>query len=188
MVSDRPPQLLPLNPACMLANLWRHAENVRPGANLAEFCSRMSLRLKAIQEMDKLRHQLARKGSQMDNAADQEAATELSSAAFTLQPPSNEQQDCIRQILLAGFGDRVAKKLPQPDPALLAKGLFPYQSHTTEELAFIHPSSGRQDQKSPVERDEKKMGLFGLLLTLRGEQAILIRHDCIVHVLLLLSM
>jgi hypothetical protein len=111
------------------------------------FCSRMALRLKAVQEIEKLRAQLVLKGSATPflqqalfilffyhRLADLSwrgigfrspwfvffssspsfklkisSKISLAVALEQVKPPTPQQQDCIRQIILAGFGDHVAR-------------------------------------------------------------------------------
>ncbi|XP_055695957.1 probable ATP-dependent RNA helicase kurz [Lutzomyia longipalpis] len=75
---------------------------------LPEFCHRNGLRLKAVMEIRKLRVQLT---NQLNlSIPNVEACVDPK-----LDPPTDEQARLLRQILLAGMGDRVARRVPLED-------------------------------------------------------------------------
>lgn len=58
-----------------------------------------------------------------------------------IEPPTREQKVSIRQIVTAGFIDRVAKRIPATHPdGRIMKGKWKYITVTSTECA-IHPSS-----------------------------------------------
>lgn len=99
-------------------------------ADPVQFCAAHALRPKAMQEIAQLRAQLA--GIAATALGDESAL-----ANGRLSPPSREQEILLCQVLLCGFMDQVALRLP-PD-AKAPRGA--YRTLSAEGYAFIHPSS-----------------------------------------------
>ena len=104
---------------------------VRKKGDLEQFCSEKKLRCKAVQEAMKLRDQLLQKRERafsitasFDGLADQEFADEdgvddelaAQQSVPAQKPPTPQQMDGIRQIILAGSGDRVAMWVSSTTP------------------------------------------------------------------------
>ncbi|XP_055904771.1 probable ATP-dependent RNA helicase kurz [Eupeodes corollae] len=104
---------------------------------LLKFCTENGLRHKAITEVRKLRVQLTNEinlnMANVDLCVDPE-----------MVPPSDKQAKFLRQILLAGMGDRVARKVPLDDindKEQKRKMKYAYNCLNMEEPVFIHSSS-----------------------------------------------
>uniref|UniRef100_A0A6B2EBX7 Putative mrna splicing factor atp-dependent rna helicase n=1 Tax=Phlebotomus kandelakii TaxID=1109342 RepID=A0A6B2EBX7_9DIPT len=75
---------------------------------LPKFCQKNGLRLKAVMEIRKLRVQLT---NQLNlNIPNVDASVDP-----RLEPPTEDQARLLRQILLAGMADRVARRVPMED-------------------------------------------------------------------------
>ncbi|KAK7794474.1 hypothetical protein R5R35_004698 [Gryllus longicercus] len=113
------------------------AEHAGTTGGLASFCEKHALRLKAVVEVRKLRLQLT---------------AEINSAIPDLDlvvdpqmpPPSDEQARLLRQLLLAGLGDQVARRV---DPETIKdeedkmKWKHAYRCGELEEPVRIHSTS-----------------------------------------------
>ena len=128
-------------------------------ADLDEFCAARSLRVKAIKEILKLRKQLSKIGNVFGMQSEEapevggEAAGRATPAVQqheVLAPPSEKQLDATRQIVLAGFGDNVARISPVVTPEMAKYGIHSYTCNATEEPIFIHPASVLAKQKADL--------------------------------------
>ncbi|XP_021370446.1 probable ATP-dependent RNA helicase DHX37 [Mizuhopecten yessoensis] len=102
-----------------------------------EFCQKHGIRFKAMKEVRKLRVQLTNSVNTVIPGANLCVDPKL-------DPPNDLQSKLLRQIILAGLGDHVARKYPDPPPGAddEAKKLkYAYQCAELEEPLFIHPSS-----------------------------------------------
>lgn len=120
------------------------AEYAGSQGRLPEFCAANGLRPKAVSEVRKLRVQLTNEINL--NVSDVELGVDPE-----LKPPSDAQARFLRQILLAGMGDRVARKVPLADIADKEERRrlkYAYNCADMEEPAFLHASSVLR-QKAP---------------------------------------
>ncbi|XP_017112910.1 probable ATP-dependent RNA helicase kurz [Drosophila elegans] len=120
------------------------AEYAGSQGRLPEFCAANGLRQKAVSEVRKLRVQLTNEINL--NVSDVELGVDPE-----LKPPTDGQARFLRQILLAGMGDRVARKVPLADIADKEERRrlkYAYHCADMEEPAFLHASSVLR-QKSP---------------------------------------
>ncbi|CAG0890412.1 unnamed protein product [Darwinula stevensoni] len=102
--------------------------------SLSKFCAKYGLREKAVIEVRKLRRQLTSEINLLLPNAN------LPLDPF-LQPPTPDQMRLLRQLLLSGLVDQVAKKMG-PGPEREKKQLKrAYQMLGMEDPAWIHPSS-----------------------------------------------
>uniref|UniRef100_A0A1B0BKE3 RNA helicase n=1 Tax=Glossina palpalis gambiensis TaxID=67801 RepID=A0A1B0BKE3_9MUSC len=104
---------------------------------LSRFCSDNGLRLKAITEIRKLRIQLTNEINL--NIADIDLCVDPA-----MPPPTDSQARFLRQILLAGMGDRVARKIPLNDISDKDERhrlKYAYNCLDMEEPVFMHSSS-----------------------------------------------
>ncbi|KAH8343422.1 hypothetical protein KR059_010563 [Drosophila kikkawai] len=120
------------------------AEYAGSQGRLSEFCTTNGLRPKAVSEVRKLRVQLTNEINL--NVSDVELGVDPE-----LKPPTDAQARFLRQILLAGMGDRVARKVPLADIADKEERRrlkYAYNCADMEEPAFLHASSVLR-QKAP---------------------------------------
>lgn len=120
------------------------AEYAGSQGRLSEFCATNGLRQKAMSEVRKLRVQLTNEINL--NVSDVELGVDPE-----LKPPTDAQARFLRQILLAGMGDRVARKVPLADIADKEERRrlkYAYHCADMEEPAFLHVSSVLR-QKTP---------------------------------------
>lgn len=115
---------------------------------LFSFCSEHFIRHKAIIEISKLRLQLSKTGLQYIGSSDEEDAIAVGTSssgndkiATQLTPPSNSQRDAIRQIVLSGLGDNVARVCDHTPEHLTRRGVYAYTCSAVEEPVYIHPDS-----------------------------------------------
>lgn len=113
------------------------AEYANSEGNLEKFCLENGLRQKAIIEIRKLRIQLTN-----------EIKTNIPNSDIIvdpkLSPPSDIQAKLLRQIMLAGMGDQVARKImPEEIKENQDKTKFKYAYHANniEEPVFLHQGS-----------------------------------------------
>ncbi len=109
-----------------------------------EFCERHGLRFKAMQEIRKLRRQLA---------------NELSNFAHVTldpktQPPTDEEAYLLRQILLAGLPDHVARRVQLDELENVTnetkkKFKYAYFTRTMEQPVFLHNLSILKNHTPP---------------------------------------
>ncbi|XP_033747918.1 probable ATP-dependent RNA helicase DHX37 isoform X2 [Pecten maximus] len=100
-----------------------------------EFCQKHGIRFKAMKEIRKLRVQLT-------NSVNTVIPEANLCVDPKLDPPNDLQSKLLRQIILAGLGDHVARKYPAPPPGAddEAKKLkYAYQCAELEEPLFIFP-------------------------------------------------
>jgi ATP-dependent RNA helicase DHX37/DHR1 len=126
---------------------------VSKGAGVDTFCTAQCIRSKAMHEIRKLRLQIERHGKEEPTLQDDDHTSHPSAAAgkapilAPLPPPTPAQQDAVRQIILSGFGDHVARLSSQVEPELAKHGIFGYACDSIEELVYIHPSSALHKRK-----------------------------------------
>ncbi|KAJ8313105.1 hypothetical protein KUTeg_010478 [Tegillarca granosa] len=103
-----------------------------------EFCEKHGIRYKAMKEVRKLRAQLT-------NSVNTVIPEANLCVDPKLEPPSDLQAKLLRQIILAGLGDHVARKCPDPlptdDAAKRKKLKNAYECIELEEPVYIHPCS-----------------------------------------------
>lgn len=113
------------------------AEYAHSMGKLDDFCRDNGLRPKAIAEIRKLRVQLTNEiNLSMSNVA--------LSVDPKMQPPTDVQAKLLRQILLAGMCDQVARLMPDEeitDKNDKRKFKYAYKRHDMEEPVFLHASS-----------------------------------------------
>lgn len=113
------------------------AEYAHSQGKLREFCEENGLRLKGVQEIRKLRVQLT-------NDINLNAPNLELSVNPKMEPPTDQQAKMLRQILMAGLGDQVARKIPEDELKLKEdrnKLKYAYQIPDMEEPAHIHSCS-----------------------------------------------
>lgn len=113
------------------------AEYAGSQGKLEAFCVANGLRLKAMSEVRKLRIQLTNEINL--NIANVELCVDPQ-----LKPPTDAQARFLRQILLAGLGDRVARKVPLEeisDKEERRRLKYAYNCADMEQPAFLHSSS-----------------------------------------------
>lgn len=105
-----------------------------------KFCQQNGLRYKAIVEINKLRKQLNSQINQICNDLNEELTFDLQ-----MIPPNELQLKLLRQIILSGFFDRIARKIPISDIDLdnneKKKFRNAYQSIEVEKPVFISSNS-----------------------------------------------
>ncbi|NXU58755.1 DHX37 helicase, partial [Turnix velox] len=98
-----------------------------------KFCEENGLRYKAMLEIRRLREQLT--------AAVNSVCTDAGlSVDPKMKPPTEAQATYLRQIVLAGLGDHVARRV-QTEELLDDKWKNAYKTALLEDPVFIHPSS-----------------------------------------------
>lgn len=113
------------------------AEYANSEGKLQEFCDDDGLRLKGVQEIRKLRIQLT-------NEINLNVKNLSLSVNPKMEPPTDQQAKMLRQILLSGLGDQVARKIPDDELKLKEdkhKLKYAYQIPEIEEPAHIHSCS-----------------------------------------------
>ncbi|XP_063171368.1 probable ATP-dependent RNA helicase DHX37 [Candoia aspera] len=98
-----------------------------------QFCSANGLRYKAMVEIRRLRGQL----TTVVNTVCPEAELFVDPQ---MKPPAEEQVTFLRQIVLAGLGDHVARRI-QAEELLDEKWKNAYKSPLLDDPVFIHPNS-----------------------------------------------
>ncbi|XP_045700728.1 probable ATP-dependent RNA helicase DHX37 isoform X2 [Phyllostomus hastatus] len=98
-----------------------------------QFCEANGLRYKAMAEIRRLRGQL----TTAVNAVCPEAGLFVDPK---MQPPSESQVTYLRQIVMAGLGDHLARRV-QSEDLLDDKWRNAYKTPLLEDPVFIHPSS-----------------------------------------------
>ncbi|ESO97341.1 hypothetical protein LOTGIDRAFT_214179 [Lottia gigantea] len=102
-----------------------------------DFCHKFGIRFKAMKEIRKLRAQLTNTVNMVIPDANLCIDPKLS-------PPSDIQCKMLRQIVLAGLADHVARRNADPPPGAsdeVRRLKHSYQCMELEEPVFIHPSS-----------------------------------------------
>lgn len=113
------------------------AEYAHSTGKLEEFCQNNGMRVKAVTEIRKLRIQLTNEINL--NMPDVELSVDPK-----LSPPTDVHAKLLRQILLAGMGDQVAKIIPQDeinDKDEKRKLKYAYKRHDMVDPVFLHSSS-----------------------------------------------
>lgn len=126
-----------LGDPCVLLRAVGAAEYAHSMGKLNEFCQGHGLRMKAIAEIRKLRIQLTNEINL--NMPDVELNVDPK-----LKPPTDIQAKLLRQILLSGMADQVAKLIPQDeinDKDERRKLKYAYKRHDMEDPVFLHSSS-----------------------------------------------
>lgn len=98
-----------------------------------KFCEENGLRYKAMLEIRRLRGQL----TNAVNAVCSDAGVCVDNK---MAPPTESQVVCLRQIVLAGLGDHLARRV-QAEELLDSKWRNGYKTPLLDEPVFIHPSS-----------------------------------------------
>ncbi|XP_049547349.1 probable ATP-dependent RNA helicase kurz [Anopheles darlingi] len=113
------------------------AEHANSKGNLEAFCTENGIRLKAIKEIRKLRVQLTN-----------EVNANLREMSLTVDPdmppPTVTQMRLLRQLLLIGMSDRIARKLPESEIKLKAdirRLRHAYNLPMIDEPVFLHAAS-----------------------------------------------
>lgn len=113
------------------------AEYSHSQGKLSTFCDENGLRLKAVQEIRKLRVQLTNDINL--NVPNLELAVDPK-----MEPPTDQQAKLLRQIMLSGLGDQVARKIPDEELKLKEqkhKLKYAYQIPEMAEPLFAHSCS-----------------------------------------------
>ncbi|XP_072538060.1 probable ATP-dependent RNA helicase DHX37 [Salminus brasiliensis] len=97
------------------------------------FCEENGLRYKAMLEIRRLRGQLT-------NAVNAVCSDAGVCVDGKMAPPTESQVVCLRQIVLAGLGDHLARRV-QAEELLDPKYRNGYKTPLLDEPVFIHPSS-----------------------------------------------
>ncbi|XP_059379339.1 probable ATP-dependent RNA helicase DHX37 [Carassius carassius] len=98
-----------------------------------QFCEENGLRYKAMLEIRRLRGQL----TNAVNAVCSDAGVFVDNK---MAPPTESQVLCLRQIVLAGLGDHIARRV-QAEELLDPKWRNGYKTPLLDDPVFIHPSS-----------------------------------------------
>ncbi|XP_073765102.1 probable ATP-dependent RNA helicase DHX37 isoform X3 [Danio rerio] len=98
-----------------------------------QFCEENGLRFKAMLEIRRLRGQLT-------NAVNAVCADADVYVDNKMAPPTEAQVLCLRQIVLAGLGDHIARRV-QAEELLDPKWRNAYKTPLLDDPVFIHPSS-----------------------------------------------
>ncbi|XP_063820666.1 probable ATP-dependent RNA helicase DHX37 isoform X2 [Pseudophryne corroboree] len=97
------------------------------------FCERNGLRFKAMMEIRRLRGQL----TTTVNTLCSDVSIFLDSK---MQPPTETQVNYLRQIVMSGLGDHIARRI-RPEELLDEKWRNAYKTPLLEDPVFIHPNS-----------------------------------------------
>lgn len=113
------------------------AEYAHSQGKLQQFCDEHGLRMKGVLEIRKLRIQLTN-----------EINLNVPKLSLTvnpqMEPPTELQSKMLRQILVSGLGDQVARKIPDDELKLKEdkhKLKYAYQIPDIEEVAHMHSCS-----------------------------------------------
>lgn len=126
-----------LGDPCVLLRAVGAAEYAHSIGKLDLFCRDNGLRTKAVKEIRKLRIQLTNEINL--NMPDVELNVDPK-----LKPPTDIQSKLLRQILLSGMADQVARIIPHDeisDKDDRRKFKYAYKRHDMEEPVFLHSSS-----------------------------------------------
>ncbi|XP_053667451.1 probable ATP-dependent RNA helicase kurz [Anopheles marshallii] len=113
------------------------AEHANSKGMLEEFCEENGIRLKAIREIRKLRIQLTNEVNA--NLLDMNLMVDPD-----MPPPTATQIRLLRQLLLIGMADQIARKLPDSEIKLKADARrlkYAYNLPMIDEPVFLHASS-----------------------------------------------
>ncbi|KAL7024273.1 hypothetical protein ACKWTF_012967 [Chironomus riparius] len=111
---------------------YAHSQN-----KLQNFCDENGLRMKGVQEIRKLRVQLT-------NEVNLNVPNLSLAVNPKMEPPTDQQAKLLRQILMSGLGDQVARKIPDDEIKLKEdkhKFKHAYQIPDVEEPVFMHSCS-----------------------------------------------
>jgi len=108
-----------------------------------DFCQKYGLHVKTMKEIHQLRQQLAHILSLYEKEIFQSEVQKTNiEFSDTLEPPTPQQKVLIRQIIAAGFVDRVAKRVPELTPdGKERKNKWKYVLCNSNQSCYIHPSS-----------------------------------------------
>lgn len=126
-----------LGDPCVLLRAVGAAEYAHSVGKMNEFCKDNGLRTKAVGEIRKLRIQLT-------NEINLNMTGVELSVDPNLKPPTDIQAKLLRQILLSGMADQVARLIPQEDITDKddrRKFKYAYKRHDMEDPVFLHSSS-----------------------------------------------
>ncbi|XP_065089778.1 probable ATP-dependent RNA helicase kurz [Ochlerotatus camptorhynchus] len=113
------------------------AEFANSKGRLAEFCEENGIRLKAVKEIRKLRVQLTNEVNV--NLIDLNLTVDPG-----MSPPSDIQAKLLRQLMLIGMADQIARKIPESEIKLKTdriKYKHAYNLPNMEDPVFMHSSS-----------------------------------------------
>ncbi|XP_063930148.1 probable ATP-dependent RNA helicase kurz [Zophobas morio] len=110
------------------------AEYANTQNKLEKFCFDNGLRHKALVEIRKLRLQLTNEIKA--NMPEAELVVDPQ-----LAPPTDLQAKLLRQILLSGMGDQIAKKIGEEEAEDRVKFKYGYHANNMEEPVFLHSGS-----------------------------------------------
>jgi ATP-dependent RNA helicase DHX37/DHR1 len=113
------------------------AEYSHSQGKLQEFCDEHGLRMKGVQEIRKLRVQLT-------NEINLNVPKLALAINPKMEPPTDNQAKLLRQILLSGLGDQVARKIPDEELKLKEdkhKLKYAYQIPEIETPVHMHSCS-----------------------------------------------
>ncbi|KAJ8917251.1 hypothetical protein NQ315_002268 [Exocentrus adspersus] len=113
------------------------AEYANTQGKLERFCEENGLRHKAVVEIRKLRLQLTNEIK--NNVPDAEVVVDPK-----LEPPTDLQAKLLRQVLLSGMGDQIARKISLDEVKEgedKARFKYAYQANNMEEPVFLHQGS-----------------------------------------------
>uniref|UniRef100_A0A1Q3F0A1 RNA helicase n=1 Tax=Culex tarsalis TaxID=7177 RepID=A0A1Q3F0A1_CULTA len=113
------------------------AEFANSEGRLASFCEENGIRLKAITEIRKLRVQLTNEVNM--NLKDLNLTVDPK-----LSPPTDTQSKLLRQLMLIGMADQIARKIPESEIKLKTdkiKNKHAYNLPDMEQPVFVHSSS-----------------------------------------------
>lgn len=113
------------------------AEFANSEGRLTRFCEENGIRLKAITEIRKLRIQLTNEINM--NLKDVNLMVDPK-----LPPPSDKQSKLLRQLMLIGMADQIARKIPDMDIKLKSdkiKNKHAYNLPDIEQPVFVHSNS-----------------------------------------------
>ncbi|XP_055613616.1 probable ATP-dependent RNA helicase kurz [Uranotaenia lowii] len=113
------------------------AEFANSKGTIAEFCNENGIRLKALKEIRKLRVQLT-------NEVNANMKNLNLSVDPKMIPPSDEQAKLLRQLILIGMADQVARKIPSDEVKTKTdkiKYKHAYLLPNMETPVFVHSSS-----------------------------------------------
>lgn len=128
---------LQLGDSMVLLKAIGAAEYSHSQGKLQEFCDENGLRLKGVQEIRKLRIQLT-------NEINLNVPNLALAINPKMDPPTEQQAKMLRQILLTGLGDQVARKIPDDELKLKEdkhKLKYAYQIPDIEEPVHMHSCS-----------------------------------------------
>ncbi|CAL8127028.1 unnamed protein product [Orchesella dallaii] len=103
-----------------------------------EFCQKAGLRFKAMKEIRKLRKQLTGEINMMVSAEHELSLNPQ------MKPPTEDEATLLRQILLSGLPDRIAKKIDDSELKQdedKKKYKYAYRCGELEDPVIMHPSS-----------------------------------------------